>query len=208
LIILAIFQPEDHFMRNLLIIGLSIVCILACENPFSTRKPEAPNTSQSQWIPPHTPEDVITNLIYAVQERNSENYMRCFLNDPSFRVFHFEPDPEAAALYPHLLQWSWSQEENMIQETFALVPPDSNVSLQFPSIIRDIISADSAALVRQYRWVIHHNNPLLPVELEGQVEMRMAEGVVGDWGIYQWIDYSISGLPSVSLWKAALGGSQ
>ncbi|MFC1568914.1 hypothetical protein ACFL4L_01645 [bacterium] len=196
-------------MRNSIIIASLAVCMMACENPFSTRRTEAPNTSQSQWIPPHTPEDVITNLVFAIQERNSENYMRCFMDDPeSSHAFHFEPDPEAAALYPYLSQWTWAQEENMIQETFALVSQDSSLSLQFPTVIRDVISADSAAIVRQYRWVIHHNDASLPKELEGQVEMRMAEGAVGEWGIYQWIDYSISDLPSASIWKAALGGTE
>jgi len=196
-------------MRNSVIIGLLIVCILACEHPFSARHPETPSTSQSLWIPPHTPEDVVTNLIYAVQERHSENYMRCFLDDPeASRAYHFEPDPEAAALYPFLHQWTLEQEENMIQETFSLVPVDSGLSLQFPVQVREVISADSAVLVRQYRWVIRHGNPAMPEVLEGHAEMRMAEGTLGEWGIYQWIDFSISELPSASDWKAALGATQ
>jgi len=186
-----------------------IICIAACEHPFSARNPEFPNTSQSLWFPPHTPEEVLTNLNYAVQERNYENYMRCFLNDPELsRPFRFVPAPEAAALYPNLLQWTWSQEETMIQVTFSLVPDDSSLSLQFPETIRDVIAADSAALVRQYRWVIHHTDPALPNELEGQVELHMAENSLGEWGIYQWIDNSISETPSVSLWKAVLGAVQ
>ncbi|MBN2105058.1 hypothetical protein JW835_13535 [bacterium] len=203
-------QPEDEFMRNgLVVFILMIFCITACEHPFSSRKPEFPNTSQSLWFPPHTPEEVLTNLNYAIQERNSENYMRCFLNEPeSQRSFRFIPDPEGAALYPHLVQWTWNQEETMIQETFSLVPEDSSILLQFTENIRDVIAADSAALVRQYHWVIHHNDPSLPRELEGQVELRMAENAVGEWGIYQWIDNSISETPSFSIWKADLGAAQ
>lgn len=197
-------------MRNVIfILGLTLILIFACDHPFSTRKPEKPSTNQSAWNPPHTPEDVLINLIYAIQERNSENYMRCFLNEPSMsHAFHFEPDHEVAMLYPHMMEWTWDQEENMIQETFSIVPKDSSFYIQFPIVIRDIVAADSATLVRHYSWVIHHDDPSLPNRLEGQAEMRLAESAVGEWGIYQWIDNAISAVPSISLWKAKFGGVQ
>lgn len=203
-------QPEEKRMRPVPVFFIILIILIAtCDHPFSTRDPESPNTSQSLWFPPHTPEDVLINLNYAVQERNAENYLRCFISgSESFRSFQFVPDPEAAALYPHLHQWTREQEETMIQETVSLVPEDSSLSIQFTEIIRDVIAADSAVLVRTYRWQIRHNDPALPRELEGQVEFRMAENNVGEWWIYQWIDNSISEIPSVSIWKAALGAAQ
>lgn len=197
-------------MRNVIfILGLTLILISACDHPFSTRKPEKPNTNQSAWNPPHTPEDVLTNLIYAIQERNAGNYMRCFLNESSMsHVFHFEPDPEAAMLYPHLIEWAREQEENMIQETFSMVPKDSSLYMQFPVIVRDVVAADSATLVRQYYWVIHHDNPAVPSRFEGQAEIWLAESSAGEWGIYHWIDNAISDVPSISLWKAQFGGVQ
>jgi hypothetical protein len=195
-------------MRLIQVICISsVIGFLACDHPFTTRKPEKPNTSQSSWIPPHSPEDVLINLMHAVEERNSENYMRCFLNEPEVsHPFCFDPDPEAAALYPFLLEWTQSQEENIIKQTFFLVPQDSGLSLQFPKEIRDVIAADSAVIVREYEWNLHHGIASLPERLEGQAEMRMAENSVSEWGIYRWIDNRITEVPCLSLWKATLLG--
>ncbi|MBN1779518.1 hypothetical protein JW948_00140 [bacterium] len=194
-------------MKSVVLI-CSLLLLSACDHPFSTREPEKPVTSQSSWIPPHTPDDVLVNMIHAVHERNLENYMRCFADgSDAVSMFHFKPDPEAAALYPFLLNWTLAQEQNVLRQTFSLVPLDSSLSLTFPVTVRDVLAADSAVMVRQYAWSIHHLDDAMPTFLEGHAEIRMKENSVGEWVVYYWDDHAISDIPSFSLWKAAWGGS-
>lgn len=194
--------------RSLVLI-FSVFILISCDHPFSTRKPEPPVSSQSSWIPPHAPEDVLENFVHAVQERNTENYMRCYAGDSQgSSAFRFVPDPEAYALYPYLLQWTSGQEEIMIRQTFSIVHKDSILSMQFTDKIRDIIAPDSVVTIRNYKWQIHHDDPALPKILEGQAEIRLSENTLGEWAIYTWIDHSISETPSFSMWKASLGGTE
>jgi hypothetical protein len=204
---LSIQSEEPIMYPRLLLLIFPVSLLISCDHPFSTRKPEPPVSSQSSWIPPHAPEDVLENFVHAVQERNTENYMRCFVEETSGSpAFRFVPDPEASALYPHLLQWTLAQEENMIRQTFSIVHEDSLLSVQFTEKIREIIAPDSVITIRNYQWQIHHDDPALPRTLEGQVEVRLSENTLGEWAIYTWIDHSISDTPSFSIWKASLGG--
>lgn len=181
---------------------------LACQNPFSTRKPEQPVVSRSNWIPPVSPDKVLVNLQSSVAERNTENYIRC-LADPSYssRAFRFNPNPETASNHPGVfLKWGVDKEQTVVQQAFSLVPPDSACFLTWTKIIREITSSDTAILVRQYRLEIHHKPSDISTVFEGHAEFRLASDQRGEWIIYLWTDNSVSGSVSWSDLKATLGG--
>ena len=67
-----------HHYRPALI--LCFVLVAGC----STRTPEAPDTGRSTYFPPTSPATVLSNLRYAVLEKNTENFMLC-LSDQSTR---------------------------------------------------------------------------------------------------------------------------
>ena len=189
----------------LFVISLSI---LGCKSIFSTRKPEPPITSQSSWIPPLNPGQVLVNLKNAISERNVENYIRCIVN-PSFskKTFHFSPDPKVAADYPELFKnWNRDKEEAVIKQAFSLVPTDSISFLDFTEGIKEIVTSDSAVFVRRYRLELHHTQSNLPRVYEGQAEFWLAPDQRGEWSIYQWIDNGLVKSSSWSFLKAALGG--
>jgi hypothetical protein len=180
----------------------------ACRNPFSTRKPEDPLFSRSNWTPPLSPETVLVNLQNAVAERNTENTIRC-LADPSYsdRLFRFEPNPETASNHPGVFsKWGLDRETAVIQQVFSLVPKDSVCVLTWTKILREIVTADTAVMVRQYRLEVRHKPSTLPSVFEGHAEFRLAADRRGEWSVYLWTDNSVSGSVCWSELKAALGG--
>jgi hypothetical protein len=192
-------------------IGLILicVCVLACDSLFTTREPEDPKGTQSNWIPPLNPDQVLLNLQNAMFERNVENYIRCLVNPLySNRVFRFDPDPEIAANYPDVFAtWDRSQEETVIQQAFSIVPADSASFLQFTEDVQEIIAADSAVYIREYRLELHHGQSGLDVVYEGYVEFRLIPDDRGEWTIVHWIDNRTGETePPWSLLKASLGG--
>jgi hypothetical protein len=184
------------------------ILILACENPFASRKSEPPVVQHSSWVPPHYPDQVMTNLQNAVVERNVENYIRCFVHpEYSEKVFRFDADPKEAADHPGAFDlWSLDQEQSVIQEAFSLVPIDSLIVLRFTEIVREILTPDSAVVVRRYQLELHHGQSSLPRMYEGQAEFWLTEDQKGEWSIYRWIDNGIVGYPSWSFLKISLGG--
>ena len=178
-----------------------------CDNPFKTRDPEVPNTSQSAWVPPHTAEDLLANMQSAIREKNPDNYIRCYIEDAvEGRRFQFVPDPDVAIQYPYLNAWTREAESNMIKLTFSYLPADSGISLVFGESIREVVTADSVVMLKPYTFSIHHNQPELPRTLEGQAELWMTENAIGEWTIYRWQDYAAENQAPWSEWKANLGG--
>jgi hypothetical protein len=185
-----------------------VIVSLACDSLFSTREPEPPENPQSSWVPPLSPDQVLSNLQNAVSERNVENYVRCLINPGlSSRIFVFEPDPEVAANYPDLFQeWNRETERNVMQQLVALVPADSAFYLTYTETVQEIVAPDSAVMIRRYRLGVHHREAGIPQTYEGLAEFWLTPDQQGEWAIYHWIDNSVSQSPSWSGLKASFGG--
>ena len=191
--------------------GVFLLCLLVitCDGLFSTREPEPPQGTQSNWIPPLNPEQVLLNLQNAMFERNVENFVRCIVN-PSYssRIFGFDPDPEIAANYPEVFAgWGRSQEEAVIQQAFSIMPVDSASFLRFTEEVQEVIAPDSAVFIREYRLELHHGRPDVNEVYEGFVEFRLIPDDRGEWAIAYWIDNRKNeNFPPWSLLKASFGG--
>jgi hypothetical protein len=199
-------------IKNLLFIKSVIMLTLflaTCQNIFSTRTPEDPVNTRSDWIPAYTPEQVVTNFLNAITERNVENYAACFIDSSySEKIYRFVPDPNVAADHGDIFNsWSLDKEEEVIRQAFALVPLDSTIVLSFTRDISEITASDSIVLVREYKFVLNHTQALLPTIFKGQSEFWLSEDSRGEWAIYHWLDNGvIPDFPSWSFLKVSLGG--
>lgn len=180
---------------------------LACDNPFAIRKAEEPKSPSSSWILPDSHNSVLINLRNAIKEKNTDNFMACLVDpDHSDEKYVFVPDPEILASHPDVfLDWGREKEEVAIKQAFFHVPNDSSASLEFYEDIKEIITADSAVTVKQYRLVLQNTLEGLPSIYEGQVEFRFKEDQRGWWIIYYWRDSSISDFEPWTFLKASLG---
>jgi hypothetical protein len=198
-------------MKMKIILSISVTLILfcmGCGNPFSIRNAEEPVNPSSSWTPPHSAEEVLTNLIKAIEERNIENYMRCLIDSSnSNAVFQFDPDPILAVEYASVFSdWNDQKEKAVMNLAFSKVPTDSLSKLVFTEDIKEISTPDSVVFIKKYRLELHHTDVSLPVEYEGQVEFWFTEDRQGWWAIYRWIDNSVSDYRSWSYLKAVLSG--
>ncbi|MBN2417058.1 hypothetical protein JXO52_14560 [bacterium] len=175
---------------------------------FSTRDPEPPDTAQSNWIVPLTPEQVILNLQNAVYEKNTENYIRC-LPDSSWNTadFFFEPDPEVAAEYGGLFQgWSLINEEAVMRQVFSLIPGGNTCYLLFSDEEWELYGSDEAIYSASYHLELDHTQAGVDSVFEGLAVYYLSPDSRGEWSIYRWRDNGISGRTSWSRLKAAFGG--
>lgn len=195
-------------IKILVFILFGLVIVIACESPFSIREPEAPKTVRSTWVPPYSPDLVLTNMKNAISERNVENYVRCLIDTAySQRNFLFEPSPDVAATHPVIFSvWSQIAEQNLMQQVNSLVPSDSIFYVNFIEEGTDIISADSAVFNRSYHLEVHHTEGNIPSVFEGYSQFWIAPDDRGEWAIYRWIDNNSNTLPTWSSLKASIGG--
>jgi hypothetical protein len=194
-----------------IILKILIVLILffmGCGNPFSIRDAEEPANSSSNWTPPHSADEVLINLIAAIEERNIENYMRCLIDSSNSSAdFRFDPDPILAVEYASVFSdWNDQKEKAIMNLAFSRVPTDSLSKLVFIEDIKEISAPDSVVFIKKYCLELHHTDVSLPVEYKGQVEFWLSEDQQGWWAIYRWIDNSVSGCRPWSYLKAVLSG--
>jgi hypothetical protein len=129
----AIGQTIGHgkaMVGFLLAFGLSLV--LSSCGILDTRTPQPPAQTSSTFTPPTSPSMVIDNLINAIGERNTDNYIRC-LADSNFsdRKFQFVPTQEALSKYAlQFSTWSVSSEREYfenLKSQMPTTPPSSQV---------------------------------------------------------------------------------
>ena len=195
-------------MKSIITILLFVILFSGCDNLFSTREAEPPKTQRSTWNPPFSPDIVLDNLKNAILERNVENFVKCLIDTAySNRTYVFTPNDQVLSSHLDLfLVWNRYSEQLAIQQMFSIVPEDSLAYLQYPSEIRNVVTADSAIFDREYHLEIHHIQPELPTVYEGRMELWIAPDEKGEWAIYRWIDYSATDYASWSFLKASLGG--
>lgn len=192
-------------------IGMSLVLVGgACKFPFETRTPEPPRGQKSNWIPPTAANLVLTNMEFAIRERNSLNYLRC-LSDSAVtgKRFRFNADPLVSKNYPTLFSsWNKSNEESYINQLFVSYLPKDSISQIQLVFQRENVYQDSTIFLYNYKLKIGHTyaSDQCPRLVEGQAEFRLIRNELGEWSIYHWTDYRTGEKETWSQIKACLGG--
>ncbi len=163
---------------------------LSCENPFVTRQPEEPTENSSTFINPTTPDIVFINLQIAATQRNTENYIRSFVDSTrSERRFEFIPDQNIAAIQPGtFLNWNLENERQYLGQAFQATPVDSTIQLSFEERERSE-NVSTATITQDYRFTFAHSAPENPAEIQGQAIFFLERNETGDWAIYRWDDF-------------------
>lgn len=203
--------PIQRYYSRYIAIGLGVVLLTtACKWPFETRTPEPPKGQKSNWMPPTSANIVITNMEFAIRERNSLNYLRC-LSDSlgTGKRFRFNADPLVSKNYPTLFSgWTKGNEETYINQLFvSYLPKDSTSQIQLV-FQRENVFQDSTIFLYNYKLKLGHTfaSDQCPRLVEGQAEFRLIRDELGEWSIYYWADYRIGKKETWSQIKACLGG--
>lgn len=167
------------------------ICLgLSCENPFVTREPEQPTENSSTFINPTTPDIVFINLKIAASQRNTENYIRSFVDSTrSARRFEFVPDQNIAATQPGtFVNWNLEDERQYLVKAFQVTPEDSTIQLSFEERERSE-NVSTATITQDYQFTFAHSSTDFPSEIKGQAIFSLERNETGDWAIYRWQDF-------------------
>ena len=193
---------------NIFLFIVAALLFVTCENPFATRDPEQPSTSQSNWIQPTSPQYVLVNLENALLEKNKTNYLRCLADTSVSNLsFKFFADPAAMNVNPGLFErWGKEDEANYLNQLYSTLPKDSTFSVDF-NRLDETTFQDSVILRKSY--TLDFNEKCRPGlcmrNLEGQAEFRLLRTEDDLWYIYRWSDLSKSDSLTWSDLKARFG---
>jgi hypothetical protein len=141
-------------------------------------------------VPATSPSIVLDNLINAVRERNTDNYIRCLVDSNfSDKRFSFIPTQEAQSKYAiKFNSWSLSAERGYFENLKSQTPSTATALLFFSSQKFEMVQSDSALFTGAYDLVFQHDQSGVPQEAKGTLQFYMTTDRNKLWTIYRWID--------------------
>jgi hypothetical protein len=171
-----------------LIAALSLA--LAACGVLETRTPQPPAQTSSTFVPATSPSIVLDNLINAVRERNTDNYIRCLVDSNfSDKRFSFVPTQQAQSIYAiKFNSWSLSSERGYFENLKSQTPSTATALLFFSSQKFEGVQSDSALFTGAYDLVFQHDQSGVSQEAKGTLQFYLATDRNKLWSIYRWID--------------------
>ncbi len=151
---------------------------------FKTRDPESPTQATSDYTPPTTPETVIDNFKAAVEEHNTVNYMRCFVDTTaSSRTFLFTPSGDFQGVFH---AWTLDDEQRYFQN---LGDPSPGVPyLSLSNLQQANRTATSTEFTSNYILFYPHHRADLTKQVQGYMHLYLEVNTKNQWSIYRWDD--------------------
>lgn len=156
---------------------------------FETRPVEPPSAPRSTFIQPTSPDIVVSNLSFAIAEKNLDNYLRC-LADPDFskRVYRYYPDAVSLSNYPVFLNWTLASERSYYNNLISFTNENATSSL-FLSNTTVNTGIDSAIIDSDYILVFNHNKQNVSKLFKGKLRFILGIDSRSLWSIHSWFDF-------------------
>lgn len=153
------------------------------------RDVEAPVDPRSNFVPPTSPDIVITNIQSAIIERNINNYISCFADSNfSSRRFIYTADAASQSQYPIFRFWSLNNERYYYTSLTSLTPTQSISNLLLSNITFSP-SSDTAVFDADYVIRFEHTKQNVPRVFQGKFRFVMAADTRNLWSIHNWTDF-------------------
>ncbi len=173
-------------LNKILIIGIIVTC--GC-GLFDSRSVEPPSEPRSTFLQPTSPDIVITNLNFAIAEKNLDNYMRCFVDENfSTRIFRYFPDAVSLSSYPVFQNWSLTNERNYFSNLISFTNSTSSSNLFFSNVTFNT-GIDSAIVDSDYILIFDHNKQNVAKIAKGKLRLIMGIDSRSLWSIHSWYDF-------------------
>jgi hypothetical protein len=169
-------------------ISILIILLAACDL-VTTRQAEEPTKPSSNFITAHSPEILLRNFEFSIEEKITENYLACFV-DKNFldKEYKFIPAGEALATNPALNNWDLNSERLFLENLKANLPEGKNINLSLENLNESRFS-DSVIYVFDYSLVVNSTNKALDGEYKGSSQMSVYKDSREQWVIVEWRDY-------------------
>jgi len=165
----------------------SLLCILFLNGCgiFDTRSPEVPNNTRSTYVPPTSPEIVIENLSFSLQEKNSENYLK----NIAVNQFSYIPDSKSQLNYSEIfINWNRQSEKHYMENLISQTNATSTSVLFLDNRSYTFISSDSVTLNADYIVVFQHRLNY-PKSAKGSMKLYLSTDENNLFNITRWEDY-------------------
>lgn len=153
------------------------------------REVEPPTENRSNFTPPTTPYIVLTNLQFAIIERNINNYMQCLVDSVfSNKKFKYIADVTSQSQYPFLQNWNIYNERTYINNLILSAGSQSISNLFLSNEVWNY-SSDSAVYDASYLLKFDHNKNTVPKVLKGKLRLILGIDNRNLWSIHNWSDF-------------------
>lgn len=163
-----------------------ILIVISCDL-LTTRTPEEPKRPSANFIPATQPERLFQNLKSAIEEKISENYMACFVDQLYLQKdFVFIPAIGVEIQYASFSDWNLQSERKYFEELKNKLGSSSNIEVIFNNITQFTRSGDSAVYLIDYNIPITSNNQSINGQYQGTAQFNIFEDSRGQWVIVKW----------------------
>jgi len=183
-------------MKKLFFIFITIL-ISSCDL-FDTRVAEHPQEPGSDYQTAFTPDDLISNLINSLKDKDSKNYISCLSGSSvTNKPFSFSPSSEALSQFPALGDnWTTTNESRYFSNMIAKVPDESPITLVLSNSVLSI-HGETATYVASYSLNVPLNDVTIPSNYQGELIFELVTYQL-TWSIYFWQDIKRIDSPSWS----------
>lgn len=153
---------------------------------FETRTPQQPVTVRSTFVPPTSPDLLVTNLQYSIQEKNSDNYSKCI----SPGLYIYVPDSKSQLIYGTIFQnWNPAAEKNYLNNLISQTDANATSTLFLDNAVTTIITPDSVIYQADYIIVFQHNRANVPKSAIGNLTLILKANENNLFYINKWEDF-------------------
>lgn len=184
----------------LLVLTCAVAGITSCDL-FEPRTPEEPTAARGTFVPPTTADIVIENFVNAINERNTQHYVQCFVG-PDFpdATYQFIPTERAQRQFGNIFdQWGVQDERMYFENLLSSVPLNRQLSMTLQNERFETQTANHAIFRATYRLVAAHTHDGYPhYEFIGTLRFEMITDQANNWWIHRWADFADEETPSWS----------
>jgi hypothetical protein len=161
-------------------------CLLFATGCLNTRDVEPPVSGTTDWVSPTDYEILLSNLSLAINQRNSQNFLRC-LDADSLR---FVPATVTYTGNQSIWDnWAWQDEQAWFSNCVNSLGIPTGNYLELHEVDLQSFSTDSIRYIGDYELVMNHTDTALTVTFKGQLELVMKVNEFNEWQIATWKDY-------------------
>jgi hypothetical protein len=134
---------------------------------------------------------VVTNFINSLKEKNTQNYIACFVDSSySSKTYHFIPTPVAASRYPaFLIGWNVNSEQVYLKNVLAKLSTNDVLSVSLYDSTYTRYANDSV----RYEWQYTVRVPVKSSSVQNVYSGRLLFSMISDsrsaWVITNWTDF-------------------
>lgn len=185
-----------------------MICILVSScNLLRTREPENPISNNETNESATSADQVITNFISSLQQKNIQEYEKLFSDTVTHtQNYSFVPNQSSAARYLAVFgTWNKTSEVDCFRNIISAIGI-ANIQVSISNASTPIRYQSDSALFRiQYTLFVPHQRADVTTQFTGESDLYLSPNKNNIWMIYRWVDYETKKDSSWSELKGQFG---